>query len=68
MNQQFTDEFVSNQIQLRYFFHHILKLSDICYGEIVKNNEKIDDKYVPQFIQCINKLNYAVSLVQAASD
>jgi hypothetical protein len=65
---QFTDEYITDQIQKRYFFHHILKLSDLCYGDVVKNNERINESHLPQFIQCINKLNDAVSLIQITSN
>jgi hypothetical protein len=68
MNQSFTEEFVTEQIQKRYVLFHILKMNELCYGSIVRNNEKINESHIPQFIECINKLNGAVGFVQSVSD
>jgi|LakMenEpi03Aug12_release.lakeMendotaPanAssembly.Ray.scaffolds.fasta_scaffold3275849_1 hypothetical protein len=68
MSQAFTEDFITEQLQKRYVFHHVLKMTELCYGDVVKNNEKIDDSYIPHFVQCINKMNSAVALIQSVSD
>ncbi len=68
MSRAFTEEFVTDQIQKRYVLFHILKLTDLCYGSIVRNNEKVNESHIPQFIECINKLNNAVGFIQSVSD
>jgi len=56
-----TEEAVSEQIQRRYFFNHISKLVDLCYGNIVaSNSQRLDEQILPSFVNCVNKLNKGI--------
>ena len=68
MSQQFTEEFVTDQIQRRYFYHHIVRLTDLCYPEILKDAERATQAHIPLFVQCISKLNSGVAFIQEASN
>lgn len=67
--QFFSGEFMAAQYQRRYFYTHINRLMQLCYSEMVPNpNIRITPDHVPEFIQCINKLNEGTAFMQAVSN
>lgn len=67
--QFFSGEFMAGQYQKRYFYTHINQLMLLCYPELVPNpNVRIQSQNIPEFIQCINKLNEGTAFMQAVSN
>ena len=61
------EQFMEEQITKRYYYQYVSRLADLCYPEVVRNNEIIGQTHIPLFVTCINKLHAAAGMMQQIS-
>lgn len=63
-----SEEYLSEQIQRRYFLQHVTRLVDLCYPVMAPNNQRLTENDMPSYLECLNKLNRGVLLIQQTSN
>ena len=61
------EKFVQDNLENRETYLYYQRMIDLCYGGLTPNHERLDERAVPAFTTCVDKLTKGLAIISRYS-